>query len=188
VKTIYADARPWLVTTSAGTTTTTSVADTCTPSATTTCTFNPGYLYFATTVGSNPYPDSYIDSGSNAYFFTDNNIDPNHSCTYSTWSDTDGGWYCPPGGAEVLRHATLSDWQANTALVDFKIANSDLLFATSSTAFYNLGGTMGSSAARGPQTFVWGLPFFYGRSVYTSIWGQWLSDLNSPVNAPWNAF
>jgi hypothetical protein len=71
----------------------------------------------------------------------------------------------------------------NTATADFSIANSDLLFSTSSTAFNNLGGSLGSLAPRAPQTFVWGLPFFYGRSVYTSIWGQALSP-----NGPWNAF
>jgi hypothetical protein len=170
---------PWLEATSGGAPT---PVVSCTPSATTTCTFNPSYLYFTTTVGSSNYPDSYIDSGSNAYFFTDSSI---QSCTGQTGVGTLGGWYCPPGTAEVERSATLSDDRspASPATVKFKIANSDLLFSTASNAFNNLGGSMGSSAPGAAQTFVWGLPFFYGRSVYTSIWGQLLSP-----NGPWNAF
>jgi hypothetical protein len=73
----------------------------------------------------------------------------------------------------------MSDSLGHTAPVDFSIANADLLFSGSSTAFGNLGG----SVSLAPQTFVWGLSFFYGRSVYTSIWGQALSP-----NGPWNAF
>jgi hypothetical protein len=181
-KTIYADANPYIATTTVGSTATSTPAASCTPSATTTCTSNPSYLYFTTAIGSSSYPDSYIDSGSNAYFFTDASIA--HSCSNSTWSDTTGGWYCPPGGTPVARSATLNDWLGNTAAANFTIANSDLLFSTSSIAFNNLGGSLGSSAPRAPQTFVWGLPFFYGRSVYTSIWGQQLST----KQGPWNAF
>jgi hypothetical protein len=180
-KRIMADARPWLATTTSGSTTTTTAVSTCTATATTTCTSNPGYLYFNTVVGSSSYPDSYIDSGSNAYFFIDSSIA--HTCTSSTWSATTGGWYCPPGSTAVTRSAILSDWSSNTATADFSIANSDLLFGTSSTAFNNLGGSFGNSAPGAAQAFVWGLPFFYGRSVYTSIWGQSLSS-----NGPWNAF
>jgi hypothetical protein len=175
LRTIMADPRPWLLTASDGTK---SPAATCPLDN---CTSNPGYLYFTTSVGSIPYPDSYIDSGSNAYFFIDSSIA--HNCASSTWSATTGGWYCPSGAAPVARSATLSDWLGNTATVDFKIANSDLLFNTSSTAFNNLGGSLGSASDRASQTFVWGLPFFYGRSVYTSIWGQSLA-----TQGPWNAF
>ncbi len=139
--------------------------------------FSPTYLYFTTTLGSTSYPDSYIDSGSNAYFFNDTAI--SQSCKSSSGSTTKSGWYCPAGTASVSRTASLTDSLGNTALVDFSIANADLLFSGSSTAFSNLGG----SISQAPQTFVWGLSFFFGRSVYTSIWGQALSP-----NGPWNAF
>jgi hypothetical protein len=139
--------------------------------------FSPGYLYFSTKLGQSSFPDSYIDSGSNAYFFNDTSI--SQSCKSSTGSTAQSGWYCPPGTAAVLRTATLTDSLGNAAVVDFSIANADLLFSGSSTAFSNLGG----SISQAPQTFVWGLSFFFGRSVYTSIWGQALSP-----NGPWNAF
>ena len=43
--------------------------------------------------------------------------------------------------------------------------------------------SLGGSVGQGAKTFVWGLPFFYGRAVYTSIWGQALS-----ATGPWYAF
>jgi hypothetical protein len=181
-KTIFADVNPYLKTT-VGSTSPPTPVDTCTDSATTICTSNPDYLYFTTTVGSIPYPDSYIDSGSNAYFFKTNDTSFGLNCKSSTGSAATGGWYCPSGAVPVARSATLSDWLGNTATVGFSIANSDLLFNTSSTAFNNLGGSFGTSAAGASQTFVWGLPFFYGRSVYTSIWGKSLA-----TQGPWNAF
>jgi hypothetical protein len=180
-KMIVADVNPYIETVTGGANSTPKAVATCTPSTTTTCASNPSYLYFATTVGSSSYPDSYIDSGSNAFFFTDPSI--SNGCASSTGSAATGGWYCPPGAAPVARSATLRDWLGNTASANFSIASADLLFSTSSTAFNNLGGSMGSSAPGASQTFVWGLPFFYGRSVYTSIWGQALSP-----NGPWNAF
>ncbi len=134
---------------------------------------SPSYLYFTTALtnsqGSTSFPDSYIDSGSNAFFFSDASIS---QCNSS-------GWYCPPGAAPVSRNATLTDFLGNSAPpFNFSIANADLLFLNG-TAFNNLGGTIGQA----PQTFVWGLSFFFGRSVYTSIWGQALA-----MNGPWNAF
>ena len=63
--------------------------------------------------------------------------------------------------------------------MNYSVANADALFTTSSLAFAGLAGTAG----QGTNAFVWGMPFFYGRSVFTSIWGQTLS-----ANGPWNAF
>jgi hypothetical protein len=79
----------------------------------------------------------------------------------------------------LRRTATLTDWQGASASVDYSVANADALFSTSSLAFADLSG----SVTQGADTFVWGMPFFYGRAVYTSIWGQALSP-----NGPWNAF
>jgi hypothetical protein len=75
--------------------------------------------------------------------------------------------------------ATLSDLTGHSAAVNFSVNGADALFSTTSTAFPNLAGSVG----QGTQSFVWGMPFFYGRSVYTSIWGQTLS-----ANGPWYAF
>ncbi len=172
---IMADANPYVSTSlSTGVSAKTS---TCIPSASISCTNNPSYLYFSTTLGATSYPDSYIDSGSNAYFFNDAAI--SHACASSSGSASTGGWYCPSGSTPVALNAGLSDYLGHTASANFSIANADALFSTPNVAFSNLGG----SIAQAPQTFVWGLSFFFGRTVYTSIWGQALS-----TNGPWNAF
>ena len=131
------------------------------------------YLYFTTRSGPASYVESYIDSGSNALFFDDAAIPMN--CQSST--STVGGWYCP--SSVVRRTASIVDAFGATASADYSIANADVLFNSSSVAF----GSLGGSAGQGANAFVWGLPFFYGRSVFTSIWGQTLSP-----NGPWNAF
>jgi hypothetical protein len=41
------------------------------------------------------------------------------------------------------------------------------LFGSNNTAFSNLAGP-----SIGPTNFDWGLPFFFGRSVYTAIEGR----------------
>jgi hypothetical protein len=131
------------------------------------------YLYLNTTVGTTVYADSYIDSGSNALFFDDASVA--QGCQSSAGST--GGWYCPP--SMLTRTATVTGATGTSGRVDYSVANADALFSTSSVAFANLAG----SVTQGSSTFVWGLPFFYGRTVFTSIWGQALSP-----NGPWNAF
>jgi hypothetical protein len=134
---------------------------------------SPNYLYVSTKLGAKSYANSYIDSGSNAYFFDDQTIP--RTCASS--AGTVAGWYCP---ASVLQlSAMISDVSGNTGQVNFSLSNADVLFVTANTAFANLGGSTNLAS----DSFVWGLPFFFGRSVYTSIWGQVLSS-----NGPWYAF
>jgi hypothetical protein len=131
------------------------------------------YLYFATASGGTSYPQSYVDSGTNAFFFDDTSI--SRQCQSST--GTLSGWYCP--ATKLQRAATITDVHGGSVAVNFGVANADALFSTSSVAFANLAGSTGGASA----SFTWGLPFFYGRPVFTSIWGQSLSP-----NGPWNAF
>jgi hypothetical protein len=88
-----------------------------------------------------------------------------------------GGWYCP--SAAWRRSATFIDVLGNSATVDFSVESADTLFSTGASAFANLAGSAGQAA----DTFAWGMPFFYGRKVFVSIWGQVLSP-----NGPWYAF
>ena len=132
------------------------------------------YLYFLTTVGANSYPDSYIDSGSNALFFDDATVP--QACQSNSGTGA-AAWYCPPSALQ--RSATITGAQATTATVAFSVVSADALFNTPGLGFDDLAGSL----APGSKSFVWGLPFFYGRSVYTSIWGQALSPAG-----PWNAF
>jgi hypothetical protein len=64
-----------------------------------------------------------------------------------------------------------------SVLVNFSIANADQLFKASNYAFNNMGGTLDNSS------FDWGLPFFFGRSVYTVIEGTTVGTVNGPFYA-----
>lgn len=130
------------------------------------------YLYLSTTVGGVTYPASYIDSGSNGLFYDDAALGA--PCGGAGV----GGWYCP--ATPAVRSAQVAGANGTRGTVPFTIVSADVLFATSNVAFANLGGAAGAANS---GAFVWGLPFFYGRSVYTSIWGQALA-----AQGPWYAF
>jgi len=131
------------------------------------------YLYVATTANGRRYPVSYIDSGSNGLFFDD----PAVSRTCAANAGTAAAkWYCP--GSVWRQPATLAGPLDTPAAVELSLVSADRLFATSNVAFATLGGTPGPG-----EMFVWGLPFFYGRTVSTSIWGQPLA-----LGGPWWAF
>jgi hypothetical protein len=59
------------------------------------------------------------------------------------------------------------------------VGNAEALFSTSNTAFSDAAG----AAPTGSTSFAWGMPFFYGKRVYMSIW-----DISGPTVAPWYAW
>ncbi|MGA8148120.1 MAG: DUF3443 domain-containing protein [Gallionellaceae bacterium] len=93
------------------------------------------------------YPGSFIDSGSNGTFFPDG---ATPVCS--------SGFYCPASPQQFT--ATIG----TNGTVNFNVANADSLLSTANTAFNNLAGPFGS-----PPSFDWGLPFHFGRRVYTGI-------------------
>lgn len=150
------------------------------------------YLSFTATVGNQSYSQSYIDSGSNAYFFDDAAL--SLTCDAND-PKTPGGWYCPKDAqgrnTTLNRQATFTDVDGNAVAVSFSLTSADALFGAvnpltggRSTAFANLSGTAG----QGGLSFVWGMPFFYGRSVYTSIWDVPKCSAGTRLYCPWNAF
>ncbi|SMG12367.1 DUF3443 domain-containing protein [Paraburkholderia susongensis] len=119
--------------------------------------------YVTTTSGGQTYALSYLDSGSNGLFFG------------SSQFPLCGFWYCPTSTQTASASITGIDGVSNT--VSFNVGNSSTLFASSNNAFDNLAG-MSS------QGFGWGLPFFYGRRVYTAI----ASRNTSAGTGPYYAF
>jgi hypothetical protein len=116
-------------------------------------------LSFTTNFNGQSFPGSFIDSGSNGYFFLDNNIP---QCSVNP------GFYCPASTENLS--ATNVGGNGASGTVNFSIANADSLFSNSSdSAFGDLGGPL----LGGPPLnyFDWGLPFFFGRNVYTAIQG-----------------
>jgi hypothetical protein len=122
--------------------------------------------YFSTTfpVGGPTYT-SVLDSGSNGLFFLDAALTNLKMCTGSGVSD----WYCPASTTNL--GATLSSLDGASATIVFNVANASRVSA--SAAAFDMAGPMPNfpydTAGLG---FDWGLPFFYGRTVYTAIEGK----------------
>lgn len=97
---------------------------------------------------------AFVDSGSNALFFLDSTATGLQTCS------SNSGFYCP-SSTQNLSAITSSGSPSQT--INFSIANADSLFSNRGDfVFAELGGP-------NPGTFDWGLPFFFGRSVFTAI-------------------
>ena len=114
---------------------------------------------FTTSFEGKSYAGSFIDSGSNGYFFLDSATSGIPDCSGST------GFYCPTSTDNLT--ATNEGTTGSSGTVNFSVANADSLFNSNNFAFPNLGGPVGSSGY-----FDWGLPFFFGRNVYVAIDGK----------------
>jgi hypothetical protein len=123
---------------------------------------------FITTVfNGSTYPESFIDSGSNGYFFTDSSLTP---CTGTGFTD----FYCPSSSTSLSGELQLS---SGTSTVDFDVASAKQINATF-FVYPGLGGTNPQ-----PNSFDWGLPFFFGRRVANAIDGYTTSAGSGPYIA-----
>jgi hypothetical protein len=123
--------------------------------------------FFTTTYKGKTLAKSFMDSGSNGLFFNDASLST--ACNTAA-----AGFYCPPATQDLSASIQLA---SASVLVNFSIANADQLFKASNYAFNNMGGTLDNSS------FDWGLPFFFGRSVYTVIEGTTVGTVNGPFYA-----
>jgi hypothetical protein len=110
---------------------------------------------FTTAFGGNTLSSSFVDSGSNGLFFGSSN--------YPVCA---GGWYCP--AATTALQATNTGTNGVASLVSFSVSNATSLFSNGSfSAWSTLAGPIGNNSS-----FDFGLPFFYGRHVFTAIEGK----------------
>ena len=128
----------------------------------------------STTYNGNALDQSFIDSGSNAYYFPDSNIIP---CP--TGKDAIApGFYCPTSTLNLS--ASIVGGNGASSNISFMVGDAVSMFTNNTTVGVApaLAGsslsvnTSPSSGFNGNQTFDWGLPFYYGRSVSTAIEGQ----------------
>ncbi|HST09283.1 MAG TPA: DUF3443 family protein [Terriglobales bacterium] len=118
---------------------------------------------FTTFFNGQTLTGSFLDSGAEALLFP--GLMP--ICTTSVQ------FYCPPGPRTLS--ATNQGATQGSSIISFDVENADSLFATypGRSVFGTLAGHNGTYNTCingvGACTFDWGLPFFYGRSVYTQI-------------------
>jgi hypothetical protein len=101
------------------------------------------------------YPQSFLDSGSNGYFFLDSATTGFPLCNSSS------DFYCP--NIPQTLTATNQGQNGASAPITFNVGNADTLLANPNNFVFN--------NIAGPNTgaFDFGLPFFFGRNVYTAI-------------------
>lgn len=128
-----------------------------------------------------PYP-SWFDTAGVAYYFTDAGITP--MCTSSGLTT----FYCP--AQPLSLSATITGAGGTTAgpAVPFTVANAETLNSANpnSIAFSSLGAT--PPAYYGSNVFVWGLPFFFGKTVFIAYPGATVTGSAGPINGPFYAF
>jgi hypothetical protein len=131
-----------------------------------------GDIHTTTSYGDLSEPASFIDSGSNGFFFNDATLP---ACTTGST-----GFYCP--ASTVSLNATMLPFNSSSGFTyTFSIADANNL---SGDAFNNLGGP-GSTCNNTTIlcSFDWGLPFFFGRSVFTAIEGKTIGGNTGPFFA-----
>lgn len=112
--------------------------------------------FFTTVYKGTALTSSFLDTGSNGLFFTDATIP---RCSVST------GFYCPPAPL-ALSAVNTSTINGATGTVNFTIVNLQALAPTVRAA--TVGGSIGRSNS---NTFDFGMPFFFGRTVFVAISG-----------------
>lgn len=115
---------------------------------------------FKTALNGTSYNSSYLDSGSNGLFFNAPNIPVNSS-----------GWY-DPSAPMTLSATNTSPAGSPSGTITFTLLSYSTLPQNVVAAI--IGGT-GSTGV-----FAWGLPFFFGRPVFTAISGQTTPSGNGP--------
>ena len=110
---------------------------------------------------------SFLDTGSNGLFFTP--PVPISTCSGSTGSIS---WFCPALPLDFTAENTAASG-APTGVVTFRIDNlTNLTSNTANHVFAEIGGTY-------PVNFDWGLPFFFGKSVYVGFDGKTSATLGT---------
>ena len=118
---------------------------------------------FTTLFNNQTLSQSFADSGSSGLYFNDSSL---VACNPK---GVFKGFYCPASTTTFT--ATLQGANAISVTESFGVANAAVLGSANPgfAVFGNLAGTYPSSA--GTNTFDWGLPFYFGKTVYTAFAG-----------------
>lgn len=119
-----------------------------------------GFGNFTTTYKGQAYSQSFLDSGSNGLYFLTSSVAGIAACPDASF------FYCP--SSEQSLSATNQGTNGTSGTVNFSVGNADNLFNDNAAAFVFVD-LAGPNSLNG---FDWGLPFFFGRNVYTAIEGK----------------
>jgi hypothetical protein len=122
-------------------------------------TINPSTGDITTRFNNNTYT-SFLDTGSNAIYFLNTAATGIPTCKDLTF------WYCPTSTQSLS--AANQGASGASGTFNFTVGNADMLTSNLSIAVAD--GLAGPNSDAG--TFDWGLPFFYGRHVFTAIDNQ----------------
>lgn len=113
---------------------------------------------FETSFSGEILSQSFLDTGSNGLYFNDSSLT---ACTATNVTD----FYCPASTQSLT--AAVQGQNGVSVNVSFSVGDAQTLGASDPTfvAFPTLAGPYPGTTA----SFDWGLPFYYGRSVYTVI-------------------
>lgn len=142
-----------------------------------------GTLYNDFNGPNSGHGSSFIDSGSNGFFFLDSATLTNQfgvnipDCPQSSGIT---GFYCPGAtqqiSVNVLGETSNGTPSGSARTITFKVANANTLFQSNFSAFNDVAGENSNS-------FDFGLPFFLGKTVFTAIEGQATPSGNGPYVA-----
>ena len=113
--------------------------------------------YITTTVAGTTMNRSFLDTGSNGLFFDT----PLTQCTSAN------GFYCPVSPASRPFSAVLVGSNGLSKTEDFNVTNAESVFQFGVHVFPGLAGPLNDTTS-----FDWGLPFFFGKSVFIGIEGS----------------
>jgi hypothetical protein len=114
--------------------------------------------------------ESVFDSGSNGLYFPDASIP---TCTNTNSEPDASEFYCP--SSPLMLEATNEGQNGASSVAPFEITN-----LNDRNVSYYANDTLGGPAS---GSFDWGLPFFYGRSVYVAIDGHTAGSATGPYFA-----
>ncbi|MFL9864490.1 DUF3443 domain-containing protein [Paraburkholderia fungorum] len=126
------------------------------------------YGYFTTQYQGRVITTSAIDSGTNGLGFDD--------VTIPTIVEGEGAWYAPPSTLSLSATLEATSGVGKPITVPFSIGNIQAVTANNYAAYDNVG-------AQVSKWFLWGLPFFYGRNVYTVLEGATVGTQTGPFVA-----
>jgi hypothetical protein len=124
------------------------------------------YGEFTTQYQGQAFTWSAIDSGTNGFAFQDDSI------------PTTSGWYTPLTALNLAATMEATNGNGTPVNVPFTIDSVVRMSTNGYAAYDNVGWYQSSS-----KMFMWGLPFFYGRSVYTTVGNGTIGTQSGPFVA-----